>query len=213
MQDGWFSQSSGWRFPRRGCWALAAAMAEPEPSVAATDRVQGLIERLGDGDFHVRQRAQEELSRMGFAAFDALSVASESDDLEIAAGEVPAASDSRRMGGRRRSRRRQADSAGLRRPVGPGPPRPHAPPGRSAGWNRCAGTCRLCATNSRKCSSPRRWRCCATSPTTRPDVGGWPNSSREQLRPSLRQAARWLLAYQVLRDDPEQGFASVGATG
>lgn len=60
----------------------AAAPDQSEP--AAPQRIDELIRRLGDKDYYVRQQAQEELGRLGFQAFDALSAAAESDDLEIA---------------------------------------------------------------------------------------------------------------------------------
>ncbi len=47
-------------------------------------QIAGLIQQLGDKDYPVRQRAQQELARLGFAAFDALSDAEQSDDIEIA---------------------------------------------------------------------------------------------------------------------------------
>jgi len=54
------------------------------PSVPAND-LHALIEQLGHKDYYVRQRAQEELARLGFDAFDALGAATTHDDLEIAA--------------------------------------------------------------------------------------------------------------------------------
>jgi tetratricopeptide (TPR) repeat protein len=56
----------------------AAAPAESPP------RTRQLIQQLGDNDYNVRQRAQDELAKLGFAAFDLLSEAADSDDLEIA---------------------------------------------------------------------------------------------------------------------------------
>ena len=66
--------------------ATSGAMGEPAeqgemPSDAKVDR---LIEQLGDDNYQVRQRAQDELAQLGFEACDALTVASEHDDLEIA---------------------------------------------------------------------------------------------------------------------------------
>ncbi len=48
------------------------------------EQVAKLIEELGDKDYYVRQRAQNELARWGFEAFDALAAATTHDDLEIA---------------------------------------------------------------------------------------------------------------------------------
>ena len=47
-------------------------------------KIDRLVERLGDDDYQVRQRAQDELAQLGFEACDALTVASDHDDLEIA---------------------------------------------------------------------------------------------------------------------------------
>jgi len=65
--------------PPAGAAAPAAAQ---EPT--STDRIAALIKQLGDKDYFVRQKAQEEIARLGFAAFDALNAATTSDDLEIA---------------------------------------------------------------------------------------------------------------------------------
>lgn len=60
----------------------AAPSAAKEP--AAADRIAALIKQLGDKDYFARQKAQEELAKLGFEAFDALNAATTSDDLEIA---------------------------------------------------------------------------------------------------------------------------------
>lgn len=61
----------------------------PAPQASAKGqsdaRVERLIAQLGDRDYAVRQQAQEELSRIGFAAYEALLAASSCPDLEIAA--------------------------------------------------------------------------------------------------------------------------------
>lgn len=93
-------RSFGWAFVAFGCLALLAARlvaaekaleAETRsPSgqanaAASAERIAKLIAELGDDDYFVRQRAQEQLARIGFEAFDALSAAENSDDIEIAA--------------------------------------------------------------------------------------------------------------------------------
>ncbi len=61
-------------------WAL-----EKGPSPAeSTQRVRQLVQQLGDNDYNVRQRAQDELAKLGFAAFDLLTEAADNDDLEVA---------------------------------------------------------------------------------------------------------------------------------
>ena len=57
---------------------------ETKPSATA-EQIAALIEQLGDDDFFARERAQQELARIGFDAFDALSAAENHDDIEIAA--------------------------------------------------------------------------------------------------------------------------------
>jgi tetratricopeptide (TPR) repeat protein len=61
----------------------AAAPAAKEPDSA--DRIGKLIRQLGDKDYYARQRAQEELARLGLEAIEALEAATSDDDPEIAA--------------------------------------------------------------------------------------------------------------------------------
>ncbi|HVU87388.1 MAG TPA: hypothetical protein VHD36_08700 [Pirellulales bacterium] len=63
---------------------LGTQLRAADPNAGLADRVQGLIVRLGDNDYFVRERAQGELGKIGFEAFDALEVAAENDDIEIA---------------------------------------------------------------------------------------------------------------------------------
>ncbi len=61
--------------------------ADDRPTTDATElnqRIAALIELLGDSQYTVRQRAQDELIKIGFDAFDALRAAETSDDPEIA---------------------------------------------------------------------------------------------------------------------------------
>lgn len=64
--------------------AAAAEVPNATPDEALDRRIAKLIERLGDSQYAVRQRAQEELVALGFEAFDALSDAERNDDPEIA---------------------------------------------------------------------------------------------------------------------------------
>jgi tetratricopeptide (TPR) repeat protein len=67
--------------------AGAAPVAQQEPKPKQSDSakpVAELIQQLGNKDFYVRQRAQDELSRRGFEAIDALIAATNDPDLEIA---------------------------------------------------------------------------------------------------------------------------------
>lgn len=63
------------------------AAAPPEAAAAATPsaaEIARLVEQLGDDDYFVRERAQEALGQLGFAAFDALTAAEHHSDFEIA---------------------------------------------------------------------------------------------------------------------------------
>jgi tetratricopeptide (TPR) repeat protein len=71
--------------------AVAVEAEDSKPPVAAKPSepahaagVNEFVQQLGDKDYYVRQRAQENLARQGFEAFDALSAAAENPDLEIA---------------------------------------------------------------------------------------------------------------------------------
>jgi tetratricopeptide (TPR) repeat protein len=62
------------------CWAAD----EPAADDAVEQQIAKLIAQLGDSQFAVRQRAQQELVKLGYDAFDALAEAENSDDPEIA---------------------------------------------------------------------------------------------------------------------------------
>ena len=59
--------------------------APPAKSGDQADSVQRLIDDLGSADYFDRQRAQTALAKHGADAFDALTAATTSEDLEIAA--------------------------------------------------------------------------------------------------------------------------------
>jgi len=62
----------------------SAPAEKPAGAGAAGKRIEQLIAELGDKDYSVRQRAQDELAKLGFQAFDALNAASNHPDFEIA---------------------------------------------------------------------------------------------------------------------------------
>lgn len=62
---------------------LSASAADP-PAETLADRVDRLIQKLGDDEFVERERAQEELLKIGPDAYDSLQAAIEHDDIEIA---------------------------------------------------------------------------------------------------------------------------------
>jgi tetratricopeptide (TPR) repeat protein len=60
---------------------LFAAAPLPPPSA---EQLQRLIAALGDGNYFVRQKAEADLARFGFAALDAVTAATDDDDMEVA---------------------------------------------------------------------------------------------------------------------------------
>ncbi len=75
----WLSVAAVWLAAAQGRVSAAAPADPPAAAIAA------LIEKLGNDDFFARQRAETELKELGLAAFDALAVAENHDDIEIAA--------------------------------------------------------------------------------------------------------------------------------
>ncbi len=63
----------------------AQAIAQEQPVAIAVDpEVSALIGQLGDSQYAIRQRAQDQLMKLGFSAFDALVEAQQHDDPEVA---------------------------------------------------------------------------------------------------------------------------------
>ena len=62
-----------------------AKKAEPAPAGDSAESIGRLIDQLGNSNFFLREKAQEELARLGADAFDALNEASSHADLEVAA--------------------------------------------------------------------------------------------------------------------------------
>ena len=111
-----------------GCWLVASELLAASPPMdpaaahAATAetpeqlqaRVAKLIEQLGDKQYLVRQAAQDELSRIGPDAFDALTQAESNSDIEICAGQVSRSANSHRVCQRKRFAASQTNLARLR---------------------------------------------------------------------------------------------------
>jgi tetratricopeptide (TPR) repeat protein len=57
----------------------------PKKEAISSERVAKLIRQLGDNDYFVRQRAEDELAQYGFEVFDAINAATTDDDPEIVA--------------------------------------------------------------------------------------------------------------------------------
>ena len=143
----------------RGGRKSGARRGRDGPAAGFPEQIDKLIAQLGDKDYYVRQRAQEELARLGFEAFDALSAATTDDDLEIASRakyllrlmRVEWTAEERSAGGQEVSARlrdrgcrrsRRGEDAGC----WPVCPTARASP-RCAGW---------CGSRSRRCSRRRR---------------------------------------------------------
>ena len=62
----------------------SAGLTAGEEADSLDKRIGQLIQQLGDQDYFMRQRAQAELAKLGFEAFDALTAAENHEDLEIA---------------------------------------------------------------------------------------------------------------------------------
>ena len=82
-------QGSGFRVQAVLALLLAATGLRAEepatkPADPAPQQIRHLVDQLGAKDYFVRQRAEASLAKFGFAAFDALSQASTSADLEVA---------------------------------------------------------------------------------------------------------------------------------
>ncbi len=84
MRSGWWIAMAGFVLLATGSWAAAADVRSEADNAALDQRIAKLIEQLGDGQFSTRQRAQQELVKLGFDAYDALCDAENSDDPEIA---------------------------------------------------------------------------------------------------------------------------------
>jgi hypothetical protein len=61
------------------------AAAPPPAAPPSPEKLHRLIEALGDANYFVRQKAEAELGKIGFEALDALTAATDHDDLEVAA--------------------------------------------------------------------------------------------------------------------------------
>ncbi len=66
------------------CWLFAAQASANDDAAVLAERVQKLIGQLGNDDYFVRERSQQELAKIGFEAFDQLELAADNDDIEIA---------------------------------------------------------------------------------------------------------------------------------
>lgn len=187
-------------------------------STPAADRqaeIHRLIEQLGDRDFTARDRAQEQLAKIGEEAFNALTVAANDPDLEIASRaryllrkiEVPAVrdGDSDQVRAILADYRSASSSERLRKvqsllllPQGEG----------------SAAACRLCHIEK----SPLLAKFAALEVINRWPVHAEGRRRMKQaidgeLRLSGQPSAEWLRCYRQLDDDPEGRTRRVAAAG
>jgi Flp pilus assembly protein TadD len=187
-------------------WALvpAAAQSEPTSSLPADQQVSQWIEQLGDKDYLLRQRAQEELAKLGFLAYDAISAATRHEDLEIA-------SRARYLLGLMRMHWCEpSDPAEVRKLLDKYELQDVE--GRSqriralARFRNGAGVPVLCRLvryeESELLSKYAAIEILNWEPADQAGRLRLAQMLREKLGPSERPAARWLLTYQGLREDP-----------
>ncbi|HEX3725604.1 MAG TPA: hypothetical protein VHV08_05150, partial [Pirellulales bacterium] len=83
MKAGWFLvMALLWAATTTSCLAGQASGVATDD--ALQQKIARLIDQLGDPQYSVRQRAQRELVKLGYEAFDALVEAENSDDPEVA---------------------------------------------------------------------------------------------------------------------------------
>jgi tetratricopeptide (TPR) repeat protein len=187
-------------------WASEKGAAPPE----SAQRVRQLVQQLGDNDYSVRQRAQDELAKLGFAAFDLLSEAADNEDLEVATraryllrlmrvqwtrDDDPSAVKALLDG---------YDSLSLDERI--------ARMQKLAAMPATAGVAALCRL-VRYELSPMLSKSAAVAilnrepipPADEPKLGG---IVRENLAGSSQTAAKWLLTYLALRKDPKATMAA-----
>lgn len=183
---------------------LAAGLSAQQDAESVHARIERLIERLGDDDYNIREQAQKELAELGFAAFDALSVATEHEDLEIA---------SRAKYLLRLIRVQwidKSDSSEVRRLLAD---YEYQPPeerllrmstlARLPGGDGIAALCRLVRfETSELFSKYAAVKILSREPVDADGQGRWAKTLKQNLDHSPRTAARWLSTYIELADKP-----------
>jgi tetratricopeptide (TPR) repeat protein len=183
---------------------LADAPTTPDRSA----EINRWVEQLGHSNYFVRQKAQDELARVGFEAFDALTAAAIHDDLEIAA--------------RARYLLRlirvewtvESDSAEVKRLLADY--EKQSPEGRfvkmkalAAAPGGMAALCRLVRfEQSVLLSKHAAIEILTHSPAIEPPSERLAALLRGGLSNSRQPASRWLLTYLRFRDDPVKALAA-----
>jgi len=179
----------------------------PEPIQKRIDR---LVEQLGDADYAVREQAQSELAKLGFAAYEALQEATTHEDLEIASratyllrlirvqwtqeGDPPEV--------KKRLEDYEFQTADERldriRELS-----------RLPGGQGLAALCRLVRfEGSELLSKYAAIEILDRRPAGRAARQRWAKTLRQNLPRGSRAAPRWLLAYLQLHDEPQTALAA-----
>ncbi|MHC4402563.1 MAG: tetratricopeptide repeat protein, partial [Planctomycetota bacterium] len=209
--------------PARGVLAALVALAWAQGPILAQDdaqsaqqesqtldeRIDRLIEELGNTKYSVRERAQAELAKLGFEAYQALLEATTHDDLEIATRAkhllrlIPArwSAENEPEEVRRHLAEYQTDP----------PERRITPLKRLAQMSGGVGVPTLCRLVRFEKSELWSKLVAVVLMNAEPvDAAGrarWAKQVREHLRRSQRPAAQWIHAYLDLRDHPKPALA------
>ena len=200
------------------CAALLALAGGGSTSAVADEeadldkRIALLITQLGDNEYDVRQRAQQELERLRFAAFDALTEAEENDDVEIATqarylarqirsdwidkNDSPQVRNILQDYDTQNDEKREEKMRQLLALQG------------DAGIE---GLCRLLRFFEPSPLLAKRGAILIITQDPQPDDANWPKRAAmltKNLDRSRRPAARWLRTYVEMRTDPEKALTS-----
>ena len=190
-------------------WGGRAGVAADGNGGSSEQRIHCLVAQLGDNDYSVRQDAQEKLAKLGFRAYDALTAAASSVDLEVA-------SRARYLLLLARSSLSTPDDSPLARDLLQGysylsQKERSKRIGRLAALSNSAGLPALCRiVRFEKCSalsSQAGLVILEREPQDKSLRQQQAATIRENLAGSHCRAAAWLLAYLRYREDPIAGFA------
>jgi len=189
--------------------AAPAVVAADESSSVPESRIQELIRQLGDADYTVRERAQDELATMGFEAFEALSAATQHEDLEIASRaryllrlvrvQWSREGDPEEVKGLLDDYEAQATDERFKRIQALA---------RLPERKGLAALCRLVRyEQSQLLSKLGAMEILDRAPRSPDDWASWAQVLKERLGDSSRPAVKWVLTYVRLRHEPEAAAA------
>lgn len=184
--------------------------ADPLPSEAT---IQQLVQQLGDADYNVRERAQGELAKLGFSAYEAISEATHHEDLEVATRakyllrlmriEWSQADDPEAV-------KRALDDYGNQHPDER--LKRVRDLARLPDYQGLPALCRLIRyEQSQLLSKLAALEILDRVPTDRAVYARWAKTLRENLAHASRPGAAWLKAYLRLREEPAKALAEWNA--